>query len=143
MRALPLIIALFCVGCNAPDLAASYRDPSSDLTVTIELRKAHPNLSEYYQTLVVSKGGADIIEKELSRTTGYTGANLYLCSAGVFMLDTYYETEIIDTTKNKASSGNCHGTGAYIGIFDGAGSKHWKFTPASQQSEKKLEMSGG
>lgn len=58
------------------------------------------------------------------------------------MLDTYYETEIIDTTKNKVSSGNCQGAGAYIGIFDGAGSKPWKFIPASQQSEKKLEMSG-
>ena len=143
MRALSLIIALSCAGCSAPDHSASHHDQLSDLTVTIELRQAHPNLAEYYQTLLVSKSGSLVIEKELSKTTGYIGANLYQCSAGIFMIETYYETEIIDTIKNIASPGQCQGSSTYIGIFEGAGSKQWKFIPSSQQGEKKLEMSGG
>jgi hypothetical protein len=137
------MIALSCVGCSASDHSASYHDQLSDLSVTIELRRAHPTLAEYYQTLLVSKAGAVILKQEFSQTTGYTGANLYQCSTGVYMLETYYETEIIDTTKNIASRGHCQDGGSYIGIFDGAGSKPWKFIPSSQQSEKKLEMSGG
>ena len=143
MRRLSLIIALSCAGCNAPDHSASYHDQLSDLTFTIELRQAHPNLSEYYQTLLVSKDGAIILKRELARTTGYTGANLYQCSEGIFMLETYYETELIDTTRKIASPGQCQEAGSYIGIFDGAGSKLWKFIPLSEQSQKKLEMRGG
>ena len=130
--------------CRAADPAATFFDPSSRIFIGIELQAAHPYLAEYERVLTISKAGSFSNRLPLVRDTGgYAAANLYRCAGNAFMLDTYYESVVVYGDTGSFHSGRCLGEAIYIGIFDGAGSRSWRFYPASQRREVKLEMRGG
>ena len=76
-------------------------------------------------------------------TGGYAAANLYRCAAGKYMIDSYGERIVIDARARTIQTGACPGAPTYLGIFEGGGSKPWRFFPASQRAEKQLVMLGG
>ena len=129
---------------RAADPEATFVDPGSRVSIGIELEAAHPYLAEYERVLTVSKAGGSSNRLRLAKDTGgYAAANLYRCAGAVFMLNTYYESVVVYGDTGGFSSGACVGKTVYVGIFDGTGSRPWRFYPASQGREKKLEMRGG
>lgn len=129
---------------RAEDPEATFVDPGSGISIGIELEAAHPYLAEYERVLTISKVGGYSNKLRLSKDTGgYSAANLYRCAGAVFMLDTYYESVVVYSDMGGFSSGTCGGKTVYVGVFDGAGRQPWRFYPALQRREKKLEMRGG
>ena len=76
-------------------------------------------------------------------TGGYAAANLYRCSAATYMLDSYGDALFIDAKMGTVQHGKCRTTSTYLGVFDGGGSKPWRFIPASRREERELRMLGG
>ena len=76
-------------------------------------------------------------------TRGYAAINVYACTGGVVMLDSFREILRVNLDEATFASGTCEGAWRYLGVFDGSVDAPWSFHPASERADAKLEMRGG
>lgn len=128
--------------CSAVHSAA-FLSPDG-VSIAIELRNSHPTLAEYDRKVIFANGGRRAVAIELARDTGgYAAANLYRCSPTTYMIDSYGERLFIDAKAGTIKEGECRAPMVYLGVFDGGGSKPWRFFTAEQRAERELRMFGG
>ncbi len=132
-------------GCfNNPTHTASYYNIDDELEITIQLYHSHPYLAEYDRVVVFGSKEELFDARELPPDTGgYAAANLYRCGKGSYLLDGYATNESILVPGAQFSDAPCLLPGNYLGRFEGGGSDPWRFCPAEQCQERKLEMQGG
>ncbi|MES2323326.1 MAG: hypothetical protein V4633_13760 [Pseudomonadota bacterium] len=136
-----MVLAAICVGCGADRSATFFAEDG--VSITVELEHAHSTLAEYTRKLSLARGNRIIAVSDLSRDTGgYAAANLSRCSPDLYLLDSYGEFLLIDARVGTIREGRCQANPAYLGIFDGAGTKPWRFFSAQESEERELRMSG-
>lgn len=135
-----VVVAAACSGCGA-DASAAFVD-ADGTSIAIELRHAHRTLAEYDRKVILVRNGAVAASNLVRDSGGYAAANLYRCAPGTYMIDSYGERLVIDAKARTIQTGVCPGASIYLGIFDGGGSKPWRFFPSSQRAEKELVMLG-
>lgn len=137
-----MALAAFCTACG-PDYSAALFAPDG-VSITIELKNSHPTLAEYDRKVILATEKGVAATAPLTRDTGgYAAANLYLCTAATYMVNSYGEVLFIDAKMGTVQPGKCRSNSTYLGVFDGGGSKPWRFIPASQREEKELHMLEG
>jgi hypothetical protein len=137
-----IALASSCGGCGA-DHCAQFLD-ADGVSISIELRHSHPMLAEYDRKLILAKSHEVAAALTLAPDTGgYAAANLYRCRPGIYLLESYGQYVLVDAVTGTIREEKCVGKAAYLGVFDGAGSKPWQFFPAARRAEQKLDMDGG
>ena len=141
-RLVAIALAACCTACG-PDHSAVFH-AADGASITIELRHSHPTLAEYDRRVILAKDKGVAATSSLMRDTGgYAAANLFRCSAATYMLDSYGDALFIDAKMGTVQHGKCRTTSTYLGVFDGGGSKPWRFIPASRREERELRRLGG
>ena len=145
-----VILAMIALGNSVggclenPTRTASYYNVEDNIEIKIELYHSHPYLAEYDRVVVFGSKQGVLDARELPPDTGgYAAANLYRCGKGSYLLDGYATNESILVPGAQFSDAPCLLPGNYLGRFEGGGSDPWRFCPAEQCQERKLEMQGG
>ena len=143
-HAILLVISALIIGiCGCPQKpthTASYYNAQNDVKITLELYHSHPYLAEYDRVLVFGSKEEIFDSRELSSDTGgYAAENLFRCGNRSYLLDGYATNEFIAVLGAKFEDGECMSPKKkYLGIFEEAGSKLWRFCPAEQCPEESL-----
>lgn len=145
MRAIMFVLCLLVTpGCGREGRSARFIDPGSGTSIAIALEPAHPYLAEYRRTLVITPVGAAARRYTLSKDSGgYAAIQLHACAGGMLMVSSHMEQLQIDPRSAGVRQGACAGPRHYTGMFDGGGSRPWRFFPASQRPYAPLRMRGG
>jgi hypothetical protein len=133
-------IPVYSAGPEMKPLAA-YTPKDSKITIAMGLVHTHALLAEYARFAILVENGKEISRRRLFEDTGgYTSSNLYRCGPDKYMLKGHFDTWVLDLKAQAITEGACRSTNPnYVGVFDGGGSKPWKFYPASERKEMKLE----
>lgn len=133
------------VSCQGAKYWAAYIPNEGSISIAIELVSTHAFLAEYDQFAVLVENGREIIRRKLFPDSGgYASSNLYRCGPSRYMLKGYFDTWVLDLDARMITEGKCETPKPeYIGIFEGGGSKTWKFYSSSERKETKLEPKGG
>ncbi|MCI5208570.1 MAG: hypothetical protein D3910_07205 [Candidatus Electrothrix sp. ATG2] len=141
-----ITIAIFVMaGCSSSDRSASCTLADNGVSISIELSPSHPFLAEYDRFLILKRNGKEVAKQKLFQDTGgYSSANLYKCNHTLYMVKGYFDMWVIDLNSGRIEDGQCPKSAhEYIGIFDGGGSKPWKFYLSSEREEQELKPKGG
>ena len=133
------------LSCRGAKHWAAYIPNEGSISIGIELISTHAFLAEYNRFAVLVENGREIIRTKLFPDSGgYASSNLYRCGPNRYMLKGYFDTWILDLATKTITEGKCEVPKAeYIGIFEGGGSRPWKFYSASERKETVLEPKGG
>lgn len=139
-----LLISLFAVllsACGSAKHDAAY-SVGKGVQIRVELDAMHSYLAEFNRVVVLVRLGHPPLSKKMFPDTGgYGTTNLYQCQKNVFMLKGYFDSWIVNTSVGSIEKGRCKNHSKYLGAFGGINHHEWRFSPASEKPEKKLQAS--
>lgn len=140
-----LLATFSLLACNKTNNRAEYILKDQNAVIAIELLPMHSFLAEYDRFAVLQINGKEVFKKKLFPDSGgYSSTNLYRCNLTTYVLQGYFDSCVIDFETKTITEEKCKNPNPeYIGIFDGGGSKPWKFYSVSERKETKLEPKGG
>ncbi len=140
-----MLFLLLQIGCRGTKYVAEFISKDNRITIAVELVSIHAFLAEYDRFAILVVNGKEVIRKKLFPDSGgYASSNLYRCSPTTYMLQGYFDTWIVDTNVKTITEGKCESSNLeYIGVYEGGGSRPWKFYSSSERQEMKLEPKGG
>jgi hypothetical protein len=140
-----LFLTAFFHECRGAEHRAAYMPEAGSILLVVELVSTHAFLAEYDRFAVLVQKEKEICRRKLFPDSGgYAATNLYRCSRNRYVLKGYFDSWVVDLNDATISEGKCGPVDPeYIGIFEGGGSRPWKFYPSSEREEKKLVPKGG
>lgn len=138
---LALVLATACLlSCGADGRRAEFKTASDGAIIALEIVPIHPVYAEYNRWVRVLKHGKEVGSQTLFPDSGgYASTNLYWCSGDVYWLLGYFDSWVVNVSQGTIVEGQCErGVQQYVGMFDGGGSRQWKFYAASERKETKL-----
>ena len=123
---------------KANDLTvATFQIPGSDLEIALDRRCIHLFLAEYERTLILRKGGQELLRSAVAIDTGgYSRLGVYQVSQTVFYLDGFldfdrYWLDISGLSVTQDIGAEVPAVARFVGAFD-RDEKGWRFIPASE-----------
>jgi len=143
--ALVFTVSLQISCSNTSRFLATYTPEESNISIAVELVSTHAFLAEYDRFAVLLENGREVRRAKLFPDSGgYASSNLYRCGANKYLLKGYFDAWILDFDTKTLTEGKCETSKLeYIGIFEGGGSKPWKYYSSEQRRETILEAKGG
>jgi hypothetical protein len=136
-----LLGSVLQASCSYVEHRAEYIHNNGKVIIAVELVPIHAFLAEYDRFATLTINGKDAVKKKLFPDTGgYASTNLYRCTQTNYMLKGYFDSWVVDVVAKTVVEGNCQSSErGHLGVFEGGGSRPWKFYSSSERMEMKLE----
>lgn len=131
---------------------ADFKLPGSEIQIRIELKPMHPILSEYERRLVVKKSGVTQVTHDMFPDTGgYSRTNVYQLKRNEFLVKGFFDewrvrTSPLSVERSTAAVGEAarlEREAGFLGAFDDAPDRTWRFIPKKERAEQTLIPNGG
>jgi len=139
------LVAYLQVSCRGAKYWAVYEPHEGSISIVVELVSTHAFLAEYDRFAVLVQNGREVLRKKLFPDSGgYASSNLYRCGPNKYMLKGYFDTWLLNLDSRTIIEGKCEASRPeYVGVFEGGGSRPWRFYSSSERQETILEPKGG
>lgn len=129
-----------------------YKLPGSDIQIGIELKPMNPIFAEYERRLVVKRAGVTQITQDIFPDTGgYLRTNVYQLKRNEFVVKGFFDEWIVRTsplsvvlsTETIGEAAFMEREAGFLGAFDVAPDRNWRFIPKKERAEQTVVPKGG